>query len=608
MRPSTRLALRAATGALRGTAFALDIAADLTPGVRMAKRRRLPKRLFAGLLGAEVATWWAISLSLLPRPWWITAANVAICQGVGHITATSLAWTFAKGQARIKRVPYLPTSARYLQLSRAALATVTTVAVGLSLRRQQQQARLVEFRIRRSPWHLLVGGVVGTAGYGALLLIGEAAQQSVDQLGRRLSKFMPLWLSWPIAAISVGIVTAALSDRMFIRRAFANFSRNAEALNQSVFPGTAMPWEPERSGSPWSFEQWSSVGAQGRAVLALGPRARDIARITGMEPTEPREPIRIFIGLQPDRKLEEAARCVLAEMDRTGAFERGTIVVQTSAGSGWITDWSVCSVEFLTGGDCATVAMQYSYLPSAVAYLVDRDTPVRASRLLIGAILDRLRSMDPTERPRFYVAGESLGGYGIATAFEDLDDLLSHTDGALLSGSPRFTQLIRELSRRRDPGSPERLPIVDGGRHVRFVAHPDHLHHDFSDMDYRHDWSHPRMVVAQHASDPIVWWSSQLFWRRPRWLVEPGARGVSAPSGQHLDVVPGMRWVPFITAWQVGLDQLTSLSTPGGHGHNYHEEMLYYWDEIIAGHGAVRLTPDIAVRAEEFIRSDSVRR
>ena len=69
-----------------------------------------------------------------------------------------------------------------------------------------------------------------------------------------------------------------------------------------------------------------------------------------------------------------------------------------------------------------------------------------------------------------------------------------------------------------------------------------------------------------------------------------------------------MRWVPFITAWQVGLDQLTSLHVPGGHGHNYHDEMLWYWDAVLGDHATVRMTDEIASRAREFIVADSIRR
>ncbi|AJK69929.1 alpha/beta-hydrolase family protein [Corynebacterium marinum] len=613
MRVSRRLhhqllavAAPAAAHGLRGVAFALEVTADLMPGFRMTRRRRLPANLGAGILGAEMSTWWAISPSLLPRPWWVTAANVAICQGVGHVAGTGFAWTVNRWLSHHDIHPPAGVRRFWKDTGHTAVAVVTATAVLQSLRRQRQQARLVRVERQRGPSHALAGGLVGTAGYGILLLLGDAAQVSVDHMGRRLSRWMPLSVAWSLTAGGMTWLVLVLSDRVLVRRILAGLSRRAEKVNKSVFPGTSMPWEPERSGSPWSLERWSAVGSQGRAVLSLGPRARQIAEVTGLPGA--REPIRIFVGLVKGRSLESAARLILAEMDRTGAFRRDTLVMQTSAGTGWITDWSVDAVEFLTGGDCATVAMQYSFLPSAVSYLVDRDTPVRASRILLSALLDRLDRMDPEDRPKFYVAGESLGGYGVAASFDGLEDLLARTDGAVISGSPRFTRLLRELTDARDAGSPERLPVVDGGRHVRFVSHPDHLWQEFTGMAYANGWEHPRVVVAQHASDPIVWWDSDLFWRRPDWLTEPGSRGVPAPRPQHLDVFHGMRWVPFITGWQVGLDQLTSLFVPGGHGHNYHAEMLWYWDAVLGDHASVRLDRALARRAEMFIRRDAVKR
>lgn len=586
-----------AVAALKGVAFGLEVLNDLTPGFRMTRRRRLPATLGAGVLGAEIATWWAISPSLLPRPWWVTAANVAIVQGVGHLAGTALAYPM--------RRRWSPRACFWAGAGHTVMAGITVGAAAASLRRQKQQARLVRVA-KRGRKHALVGGLVGTAGYGTLLLLGDAAQVSVDRLGARLSRWMPLWVAWPLAAGGLTWLVLVLSDKVLMRRVLTRISRHAFELNTSVFPGSMMPWEPERSGSPWSLEPWSAVGSQGRAVLSLGPRARDIAEATGLN--EVREPIRLYAGLIPGRSVEGAARLLLAEMDRTGAFRRDTIVVQTTAGTGWVTDWSVGAVEFLTGGNCATLAMQYSYLPSPFAFVVDRETPVRAARALISAVLSRLEQMDPDDRPRFYVAGESLGAYGTAAAFDDLEDLLARTDGALLSGAPRFTRLIRTLSDSRDPGSPERLPTIDGGRHVRFAATPLHLRQDHLGMPYRHPWSHPRVVIAQHASDPIVWWSRDLVWRQPDWLTEPGSRGVPAPRPQRLDVFDGMRWVPFVSGWQVGLDQLNSLAVPGGHGHNYHAEMLWYWDAVLGEHAAVRMNHDLERRATAFIRDDAIKR
>lgn len=600
---------RSASGLLRGAVFALEVAFDLTPGVRMTTRRRLPENLGSGILGAEVATWWALSPSLLPRPWWITAANVAICQGVGHVVGAGSAWVLRKAhEAAGRRPPTFLTTAS-LNSTHVTLAVITAAATVQSLRRQGQQADLIGVRRgRRGRRHALVGTAVGTFGYGTLLLLGDGLQQSVDHFSRRLGRFLPPWLSWPLAALTVGALAMVASDRVLLRRVFARAAREAEMVNRAVFPGTSVPWEPERSGSPWSLEAWTAVGSQGRAVLSGGPRARNIVEVTGLDFA--REPIRIFVGRVPGRTLRQGVDLVLAEMDRTGAFHRDTLVVQISAGTGWITDWSLDAVEFLTGGNCATMGIQYSFLPSVFSYFDDRELAPRAAKMLIDAVLERLDRMPADNRPRLYVAGESLGAYGAAGAFTDLDELLTRVDGALFSGAPRFTRLIADLTRRREDGSPERLPIIDGGRHVRFVSHPAHLRRDYTGQPYRHAWAHPRVVIAQHASDPIVWFDSRLFWRRPDWLTEPGSRGVPAPRSQRLDVFAGMRWIPFITAWQVGLDQLTSTTSPSGHGHNYHGEMLHYWAAVLGDHHGVRveLTPQFAARAERWIRSHAVRR
>ena len=57
---------------------------------------------------------------------------------------------------------------------------------------------------------------------------------------------------------------------------------------------------------------------------------------------------------------------------------------------------------------------------------------------------------------------------------------------------------------------------------------------------------------AIHAADPITWLGPELIWQRPEWLT-----GERAP-----DVSPHMRWIPVVTAVQVGLDMLVSVDVP----------------------------------------------
>ena len=74
----------------------------------------------------------------------------------------------------------------------------------------------------------------------------------------------------------------------------------------------------------------------------------------------------------------------MAEIDRTGALDRSVVHVTTSTGTGYVQEWSVSSLEYLTGGDVATVSMQYSFFSSALAYVTDRETPPEAGRALFG--------------------------------------------------------------------------------------------------------------------------------------------------------------------------------------------------------------------------------
>lgn len=606
-----RGSIRAVSGALTAAITTLEVAADISPGLRITRRRRIPRNLGAGILGAEVTSWMALSPSLLPRRWWATAANVAVCQAVGHASLSGLAWALN----HLPRRSRFPLHTELTTASRSAthlsMAAITAMVTARSLQRQKQQARLINAPISRGARQSLVGIGVGTAGYGLLLVLGDLTQYGVDRAGGILGRLLPEWLGWLgwlTAAAAAGCLVALLSNQVLVRHFIADFTRKAEELNQLVFTGVTQPWEPERTGSPWSLEPWHAVGAQGRALLSGGPRARDIAVATGLPRSQVHEPIRIFAGMVPGRSLSSTADVVLAEMDRTGAFHRETLVIQTSTGTGWIADWSIGAVEFLTGGNCATMSMQYSYISSAVSYHIDKEPPVRAAQILIGKILGRLEDMP--NPPKVYVAGESLGAYGSAAAFEDLDDLLARTDGAVFTGAPRFTEMIRELTRNRDSGSPERLPLVDGGRHVRFAAHPSHLHHDYAGLPYRRSWRHPRVVIGQHASDPIVWFDAELIYRRPDWLREIGTRGVRAPQAQRLDVLPSLRWYPFVTAWQIGLDMLISTEAPGGHGHNYHGEVFHYWAAVLGERPGVpvQLTPALYRKMERWVEENHIRR
>ena len=584
---------------------ALEVLGDISPGVRMRGLRRLPPSFRAGLIGAEVATWGAVSPSLLPHSWWATAANVGVLQGIGHGFATGASLALRPTGTNANRGP-LPVPVR------VAMTGMTLGVFVTSLRRRVRQEELVEsddvFKISSQ----LLGITLGTLGYGAVLLVGDAIQSFIDAINELLGKKLPPVASWPLAIVGGGAVLVVAGDRMVVRRFVERASRQALELDREFMRGADQPRRPERSGSPESLVDWNTMGRQGRAVVAGGPRKEDIQRLLGGEAMEP---IRIFVGLDTehdqDPDFAEMAAVAVQEMHRTGAFERGHIAVMSAAGTGWINDFHTSGFEFVTRGDSAIVAMQYSYLPSAYSYLADRTNPVRSSRVLIEAIRRELDTLDPDSRPKLYVGGESLGAYGVSDAFETVDEFLTQTAGGVFTGTPGFAHNYSELTKHRAKGSPQRLPLIDGGRHVRFTAHPAHIRHDFRGEAYAHPWEEPRYVFAQHASDPVVWWEPNLAWRAPDWLKEPGSRGVPAPRAQHLDALDTMRWMPLVTFWQIGIDQLPSKDYPSPHGHNYHDETVAYWNAVVHGQGDAAgkglLTRPELVRVARWIHNDATK-
>jgi uncharacterized membrane protein len=209
--------------------------------------------------------------------------------------------------------------------------------------------------------------------------------------------------------------------------------------------------------------------------------------------------------------------------------------------------------------------MQYSYLPSWLSFLVDKQRARQAGRDLFNEVYGAWSQLPIGQRPRLLVFGESLGSFGAESAFSGVDDIRNRVDGMLLVGPPNRNELWREIVADRDDGSPEVLPTYDQGEVVRFAAVPA--------TDLRQPptaWDRPRVVYLQHPSDPIVWWTPRLILSRPDWLAEP--RGA--------DVAPAMRWFPFVTFWQVTADMAFSTGVPAGHGHNYGAAAAAAWADI----------------------------
>ena len=212
--------------------------------------------------------------------------------------------------------------------------------------------------------------------------------------------------------------------------------RTAEGIRQ---PTTSL-----RSGGPGSLIPWDTLGWQGRNFIGKGPSVSEIGKFTGPPAMEP---IRIYSGLASAADAESRADLAVRDLERAGGFDRKDLLVVTTTGSGWVDPALVDTFEYLSGGDAATVAIQYSYLPSWISYLVDQSKAREAGLALFDAVYGAWSQLPQgPASPQLYVAGESLGSFGGEAAFTGVNSMANLTNGALFAGPPNFNTLFREFN------------------------------------------------------------------------------------------------------------------------------------------------------------------
>lgn len=522
---------------------------------------------FTGVGFAALFFAWSVTPSLLPRDWLFQGLVSGISSAAGYGVGTAFAWLFRR---------YVPPRYSGWRPSHTALiavkalvviAAAVTGVVMLSLAAgwQRELAEAMGMAPTTTSAYVRTGGlslVVATAVVAVSRVLRYWGHWIADKLNRWVR--IPPAVATVLGGVLVGVLIVTLVSGVLMRALFAVSNVAFSLRNEADKPGVIRPLAPERSGSTASLVAWETLGRQGRAFTARGLSAAGLERMTGDEALEP---IRIYAGVDSTETSEAQADLTVAELERTDAFDREVLVVVTTTGTGWVNETAAQAIELMYRGDTAIVATQYSFLPSALSFLGDREKAAQAGDLLFERVHEAWTEQAPDSRPQLVVYGESLGAMGSEMAFDGLADIRSNVDGALWVGPPHFNRLASQLIQRRDPGSLALVPRYADGLIVRFAGSKQDL--------VRTDdgsWLGPRILYLRLPTDPVVWWTPDLVFDQPDWLAE----------ARDPELFPHMRWWPIVTFAQLTADMVNASSAPEGFGHNYGTLVLDAWVAIVA--------------------------
>ncbi|WP_299563023.1 alpha/beta-hydrolase family protein [uncultured Mycolicibacterium sp.] len=517
---------------------------------------------FFGTATGLVFVWLSLTPSLLPRgPLFqglISAVSGAIGYGFGVFGVWLVRYMRSKDSS--------PRAPRWAWIALAVVGVVGQVLMINYFRICQDEVRDAVGVARLTFWDHPLAGAIAIVVLFLLVLIGKLIWTAVRFLSGQLARVAPPRVSFVVSVALLVALGVALLNGVVVRVAMDVINSTFAAANDEDSPDFPAPGSALRSGGPGSLVTWESLGNQGRRFVDGGPSVAELEKFNGAPALEP---IRVYAGLGSADDIKASAQLAAEELKRTGGLQRAVVAVATTTGTGWINEAEASALEYMFNGDTAIVSIQYSYLPSWLSFLVDKENARQAGQALFEAVDAMVRELPEAERPRLVVFGESLGSFGGEAPFLALNNLVARTDGALFSG-PTFNNTIwTELTRNRDPGSPMWLPIYDDGANVRFVARADDLGRPDA------PWERPRVVYLQHASDPIAWWSPKLLFAEPDWLREP--RGY--------DVTGRMQWIPVVTFLQVAADMAVAVQVPDGHGHVYVKDVANAWAAVLAPPG-----------------------
>ena len=384
-----------------------------------------------------------------------------------------------------------------------------------------------------------------------LIAIGRLILKWFHFVIKKMHKFIPRHVSNFVGFVLALVIFVGLANGILIENVYNMLDSASAQVNKLTDDGIEQPSNSNKTGGDESLILWDTLGRMGRSFVVSGPSAQNIKEFTGQDALEP---VRVYVGMESRDTVDERVNLALEEMKRQNAFDRSVLVIMTPTGTGWMDPYSIDTLEYIHGGDTATVGVQYSYLSSQATLVFHPERAIETSTAMFDTIYDYWKTLPEDARPKVYLFGVSLGSFGGEQSVQlhkIMDDPIA---GAFWAGPPFVNNLHKDVVANRNPESPMWLPTYEDGSFVRFTAKESALD------NYKKDWGKMRIIYLQHASDPMTAFSPDLFFKSPGWL--DGERGP--------DVSPMLSWHPMVTFFQIAFDLIVSVSAaPLGYGHNF---------------------------------------
>jgi len=360
-------------------------------------------------------------------------------------------------------------------------------------------------------------------------------------------------------AASLGMILAG--GRAAAQRIFRMMEREQFAVEPAI---DIAPLYPEVSGGEGSLVDFRTLAKMGRRFVWTARIPEIIEEVTGEKAKA--MPIRAYVGLKSAATEEERVALAVAELERTGAFDRSWLMITTPTGTGYGNYAAAGTLEFLSLGDCANVAMQYGARPSPIS--LDRVSDGRAqARLLVDAIHAKLAARPADQRPKVIMFGESLGAWSSQDAFIDqgTQGLLDvGIDYAIWIGTPSESKWKEQVLRDDRPDVDPSLIGV------------------FNDID---EWEalpaaerdRIRYVMITHYNDGVAVFGPGLAVQAPDWLGDPETRPPTVPKSQ--------RWAPITAFVQALIDNKNAARVVPGvfnaDGHDYRGDLVPFFNALL---------------------------